>query len=159
MDEARQVIARLERIEALRAAHAAPSDLVAELRELVRDGHAWLAAERAAEGDEPARGAEPAPGAAAPSRQDPAAKPPASEPPGSVPAAQPAAAHPPGPRPAAEPPGPVPAAAEPSADGNAALRAASALEALDRALAGGERRASSPEALEHEGVMPEATPT
>ena len=123
MDEARQVIARLERIDALRAARAAPSDLVAELRELVRDGQAWLAAERAGEGDEPARRSEPVPVA--------------SEPPGQVPAA--------------ESPGRVPVAAEPPAGGNAALRAASALEALDRALAGGERRASSDEAREHEG--------
>ena len=123
MDEARQVIARLERIDALRAARAAPSDLVAELRELVRDGQAWLAAERAGEGDEPAR------------RSEPVAV--AAEPPGQVPTA--------------EPPGPVPVAAEPKAGGNAALRAASALEALDRALAGGERRASSDEARGHEG--------
>jgi hypothetical protein len=151
MDEARRVIARLERIDALRAARAAPSDLVAELRELVRDGQAWLAAERAGEAAEQDRRLEPVPGAAKPSGQVPVA----AQSLGQVPAAAESS----GQVPAAESPRPVPAAAEVPADGNGTLRAASALEALERALAHGERRASSLAALEHEGVMPEATPT
>jgi hypothetical protein len=45
MDEARQVIERLGRIDALRSAGAEPRALLAELRELVREGQAWLGAE------------------------------------------------------------------------------------------------------------------
>jgi hypothetical protein len=52
VDEARQVLERLDRIEALKAAHASPGELLAELRALVREGEAWVAAER--EGTEPA---------------------------------------------------------------------------------------------------------
>jgi hypothetical protein len=45
MDEARHVLQRLERIEAMREAEAAPRELLAELRGLLHDGEAWLAAE------------------------------------------------------------------------------------------------------------------
>jgi hypothetical protein len=47
MDEARKVLERLERIEALKAANAEPGALLGELRALVADGEAWLATERA----------------------------------------------------------------------------------------------------------------
>jgi hypothetical protein len=46
MDEARRVLERLERIEALREAEAEPSRLLGELRALLVEGEAWLAAER-----------------------------------------------------------------------------------------------------------------
>jgi hypothetical protein len=45
MDEARKVIERLERIEALRRGEAPAAILLAEVRGLLRDGEAWLAAE------------------------------------------------------------------------------------------------------------------
>jgi hypothetical protein len=45
MDEARKVIERLDRIEALRRGEAPPAILLAELRGLLHDGEAWLAAE------------------------------------------------------------------------------------------------------------------
>jgi len=51
MDEARAVITRLERIEALEREGAHPATLLAELRELVREGEAWARLE----GDERAR--------------------------------------------------------------------------------------------------------
>ncbi|HWB57700.1 MAG TPA: hypothetical protein VG479_12255 [Gaiellaceae bacterium] len=65
MDEARRVIRRLERIEALQGAHAPSSTLLAEVRQLLREGEAWLAAERrgavrtpeALPGCDPTRGA------------------------------------------------------------------------------------------------------
>lgn len=41
MDEARAVIARLERIERLDRERAAPGLVLAELRELVREAEAW----------------------------------------------------------------------------------------------------------------------
>jgi hypothetical protein len=41
MDEARAVITRLERIEALEKEGAHPSALLAELQELVREAEAW----------------------------------------------------------------------------------------------------------------------
>jgi hypothetical protein len=41
MNEARAVLARLERIEALERAQAEPRVLVAELRELVREAEEW----------------------------------------------------------------------------------------------------------------------
>lgn len=50
MDEARRVIARLGRIEALRAAGAEPRTLLSELRELVREGQEWASAEGQAAG-------------------------------------------------------------------------------------------------------------
>jgi hypothetical protein len=46
MDEARRVLDRLERIDALRGQGAAPGELLAELRALVREGEQWSAAER-----------------------------------------------------------------------------------------------------------------
>jgi len=45
MDEARQVLARLERIDALRRTGAPNAQLLAELRELLADGRAWASAE------------------------------------------------------------------------------------------------------------------
>jgi hypothetical protein len=46
MDEARAVIQRLERIEALEREGAAPQLLLAEVRELLREGEEWVRAER-----------------------------------------------------------------------------------------------------------------
>jgi hypothetical protein len=46
MDEARQVIERLERIDALRREGAPASDLLAEVRGLLVEGERWLAAEK-----------------------------------------------------------------------------------------------------------------
>jgi hypothetical protein len=46
VDEARAVIHRLERIEALEREGAGPALLLAEVRELLREGEAWLEAER-----------------------------------------------------------------------------------------------------------------
>lgn len=51
MDEARRVIERLERIEALRRAEAPATVLLAEVRSLLAEGESWLAAERAAGAD------------------------------------------------------------------------------------------------------------
>jgi hypothetical protein len=45
MDEARAVLERLGRIEALDRSHAPPTVLLAELRALVGEAEAWLAAE------------------------------------------------------------------------------------------------------------------
>ena len=45
MDEARKVMERLERIEALQQAEAPAAALLAEVRQLLRDGEAWRAAE------------------------------------------------------------------------------------------------------------------
>ena len=70
MDEARKVIRRLERIDALQSAEAPARELLDEVRQLLAEGEAWLAAERAggADGDGGRRRgatAEPAAGAAA----------------------------------------------------------------------------------------------
>lgn len=46
MDEARAVIRRLERIEALQSEQAPAAALLTEVRQLLREGEAWLAAER-----------------------------------------------------------------------------------------------------------------
>lgn len=46
MDEARAVLARLERIEALEREGAGTPSLLAELRELVREAAAWAERER-----------------------------------------------------------------------------------------------------------------
>ncbi|MGH3011973.1 MAG: hypothetical protein ACRDMY_09060 [Gaiellaceae bacterium] len=46
MDEARDVIRRLERIEALQGTRAPADELLAEVRQLLAEGEAWLAAER-----------------------------------------------------------------------------------------------------------------
>ena len=45
MDEARQILARLERIDALRRGGAPATDLLAEVRNLLAEGERWLAAE------------------------------------------------------------------------------------------------------------------
>jgi hypothetical protein len=46
MEEARAVLARLERIEVLDRAHAEPGVLLDELRELVREVEIWAKRER-----------------------------------------------------------------------------------------------------------------
>ena len=46
MDEARAVIQRLERIEALEREGATPELVLAEVRELLREGEDWIRAER-----------------------------------------------------------------------------------------------------------------
>jgi hypothetical protein len=46
MEEARAVLARLERIEALDRAHAEPGVVLDELRELVREVEIWAKRER-----------------------------------------------------------------------------------------------------------------
>jgi hypothetical protein len=46
MEEARAVIERLARIEALEREGAAPTAMLAEVRELLREGEAWVATER-----------------------------------------------------------------------------------------------------------------
>jgi hypothetical protein len=56
MDEARKVIERLERIDALRREGAPASDLLAGVRSLLAEGERWLAAEKP-EGVERARAA------------------------------------------------------------------------------------------------------
>jgi hypothetical protein len=48
MDEAKKVADRLERIDGLRRAGAAPARLLADVRALLAEGEAWLAAERLA---------------------------------------------------------------------------------------------------------------
>jgi hypothetical protein len=45
MDEARTVLGRLDRIEALHRSDAPAGELLDELRELVRDAETWLRAE------------------------------------------------------------------------------------------------------------------
>ena len=57
MDEARKVILRLERIEALQGSRAPAEVLLGEVKQLLREGEAWLAAERGGvrrRGEEPA---------------------------------------------------------------------------------------------------------
>jgi hypothetical protein len=56
MDEARQVIERLERIDALRRQGAPAAHLLVEVRSLLAEGERWLAAEKP-EGVERARAA------------------------------------------------------------------------------------------------------
>ena len=46
MDEARALLTRLERIEALDRASASPNELLGELRALVTEAEAWARAER-----------------------------------------------------------------------------------------------------------------
>ena len=46
MDEARRVLERLERIDALRWEGAPAADLLAEVRSLLAEGERWIAAER-----------------------------------------------------------------------------------------------------------------
>jgi hypothetical protein len=50
VDEARRVIERLERIETLQHTQAPAAELLSEVRLLLRDGEAWLAAEHAGAG-------------------------------------------------------------------------------------------------------------
>ena len=54
MEEARRLLARLDRIEALKLAKAGPGVLLTELRALLREGEAW----RAAEGEGPGSAAD-----------------------------------------------------------------------------------------------------
>jgi hypothetical protein len=54
VDEARRVLTRLERIEALRRADAPAAILLAQVKRLLAEGERWLAAERL-EGSERAR--------------------------------------------------------------------------------------------------------
>ena len=49
MEEARAVLARLDRIEALDRARADPTVVLAELRELVREAEEWARRERDAD--------------------------------------------------------------------------------------------------------------
>jgi hypothetical protein len=51
MDEARAVLARLERIDALEQGGAPPRALLDELRELVHEAEAWAQRERDSEAD------------------------------------------------------------------------------------------------------------
>ena len=51
MEEARAVLARLERIEALDRAGAPPSALLPELHQLVREAEVWARCERDAEAE------------------------------------------------------------------------------------------------------------
>jgi hypothetical protein len=46
VDEARTVIRRLERIEALQGVDAPAKELLTEVRQLLAEGEAWLSAER-----------------------------------------------------------------------------------------------------------------
>ena len=46
MDEARRILERLERIDALRRDGAPATDLLAEVRNLLAEGERWLAAEK-----------------------------------------------------------------------------------------------------------------
>jgi len=45
MEEARRVLARLERIETLQREDALPADLLAEVRALLQEAEAWVRAE------------------------------------------------------------------------------------------------------------------
>ena len=57
MDEARKVIRRLERIEALQSAEVPVGELLGEVRQLLAEGEAWLAAERVGASEGPTDGA------------------------------------------------------------------------------------------------------
>jgi hypothetical protein len=52
MEEARRVLERLERIDALEGAGAAPHELLGELRELLREAEAWARIEGGDAGSE-----------------------------------------------------------------------------------------------------------
>jgi hypothetical protein len=56
MEEARQVLERLARIEELEREQVPPAELLGELRELVREAEAWARAER--QGDRAIRAVE-----------------------------------------------------------------------------------------------------
>jgi predicted nucleic acid-binding protein len=55
VDEARAVLARLERIEALDRSGAAPDVVLSELRELVQEAEMWARRERDPRAEEAAR--------------------------------------------------------------------------------------------------------
>jgi hypothetical protein len=50
VDEARKVLRRLQRIEALQSSRAPAEELLGEVRQLLAEGEAWLAAEGSAQG-------------------------------------------------------------------------------------------------------------
>jgi hypothetical protein len=52
MEEARRVLQRLERIEALDRANATPAELLAELRGLLQDAETWVRVEGGDSADE-----------------------------------------------------------------------------------------------------------
>jgi hypothetical protein len=52
MEEARRVLERLDRIEELERANAAPAELLAELRGLLADAEAWVRTEGGDAADE-----------------------------------------------------------------------------------------------------------
>ncbi len=52
MEEARRVLERLERIEALDRANATPAELLAELRGLLQDAETWVRVEGGDSADE-----------------------------------------------------------------------------------------------------------
>jgi hypothetical protein len=52
MEEARRVIERLDRIDALNRTTASPAELLAELRGLLHDAEAWVRVEGGDEADE-----------------------------------------------------------------------------------------------------------
>ena len=52
MEEARRILERLDRIEELDRANAAPAELLAELRELLVDAEAWVRVEGGDAADE-----------------------------------------------------------------------------------------------------------
>ncbi len=52
MEEARKLIERLERIEALDRATADPAELLAEVRGLLHDAEAWVRVEGGAAGED-----------------------------------------------------------------------------------------------------------
>jgi hypothetical protein len=45
VEEARRVLERLDRIESMQRAHAAPAELLAELRALLDEAEAWASCE------------------------------------------------------------------------------------------------------------------
>jgi hypothetical protein len=51
MEEARSVLERFERIESMRRANAGPVELLAELRDLLREAEAWARVEGGDAGD------------------------------------------------------------------------------------------------------------
>lgn len=68
MEEARQVLERLARIEELEREQVPPAELLGELRELVREAEAWARAER--QGDSAIRAVECCRSALAEQRQE-----------------------------------------------------------------------------------------
>jgi hypothetical protein len=52
MEEARRVLARLERVESLDRANAGPAELLEELRGLLRDAEAWVRVEGDGDADD-----------------------------------------------------------------------------------------------------------